>query len=88
MAKAAGTEEVAGVTGPIHDSSAALQEKTAVMPGYGFKTGASAESGTGSTVDAGTSAAGIVGAGLTLAIALAIGFALKLRASARANPGV
>ena len=96
MAKAAGTEEVAGVTGPIHDSSASIQKKTAVMPGYGSKngagatgsTGASGSAGTGSTVDVGRSSAGILGAGLTLAIALAIGFALKLRASSRANPGV
>jgi cobalt/nickel transport system permease protein len=106
MAKAAGTEEVAGVTGPIHDSSASIQQKTAVMPGYGYKnaagaTGATGSTGTGSTgtdstgagatgstVDVGRSSAGILGAGLTLAIALAIGFALKLRASSRANPGV
>jgi cobalt/nickel transport system permease protein len=94
MAKAAGNEEVAGVTGPIHDSSSSLQEKTAVMPGYGYEnaTGATgvsaATAGAGSTVDVGRSSAGILGAGLTLAIALAIGFTLKLRASSRANPGV
>ena len=106
MAKAAGTEQVAGVTGAIHDSSASLQEKTAVMPGYGYKTDASGSDSAGSTdsagvagstdsagvaastVDVGRSSAGILGAGLTLAIAFAIGFALKLRASSRANPGV
>jgi cobalt/nickel transport system permease protein len=105
MAKVTGTEEIAGVSGAsVHNASAALQEKTAFMPDYGFKEaelagetvpegvggvgGAAAEGGTWPAMDPGTSAAGIVGAGLTLAIALAIGFALKLRASARANPGV
>lgn len=94
LAKVTGAEEITGVSGAsVHEASAALQEKTALMPDYGFKgsagdEGGGAEGGTSSTVDAGTSAAGIIGAVLTLAIALAMGFALKLRASARANPGV
>lgn len=94
MTKAAGAAAITGASGAsVHDASAALQEKTAVMPGYGFKESGVGEAGgtggsTNSTVDVGTSAAGIIGAGLTLAIALAMGFALKRRASARTNPGV
>lgn len=100
MTKVAGAAAITGASGAagasgasVHDASAALQNKTALMPDYGFNDSGGgeaggAEGGTSPAVDAGTSAAGIIGAGLTLAIALAMGFALKLRASTRANPGV
>lgn len=99
MTKVAGAAAVTGASGAsVHDASAALQDKTAVMAGYGFKDSGVGEAGgaevggagggASSAVDAGTSAAGLIGAALTLAIALAMGFVLKLRASARANAGV
>lgn len=99
MARVTGTEEITGAsTASAHAASAALQERTAFMPDYGFKTAAETEHGgeggeggeaaAWPAVDAGTSAAGITGAGLTLAVALLIGLALKYRASSRTNPSV
>jgi cobalt/nickel transport system permease protein len=77
MEKVTGRPEIEGAAGTaIHDASASLQEKTAFMPDYGFKSAAGPE-GEATAEDAGTSVAGIVGAAITLAVAALIGLALR-----------
>jgi len=81
-----GSEEVNNPEHGLHSWLASLQEKTAFLPDYGFKTtaeprvetpGASEEAWP--AVEAGTSVAGLVGGALTLALAAMIGFLLKRR---------
>jgi len=80
IAKVAGSAEIEG-TDPIHAMLAQVQEKTAFLPDYGFKApedaGAASEAAPWPAVDPGTSTSGIVGAGIVLAFAAAIGFVLK-----------
>ncbi len=59
-----------------------LQERTAFLPDYGFKKPEGAPEGPGETpswpsVDAGTTVSGLVGGVLVLAMALAIGWAIR-----------
>jgi cobalt/nickel transport system permease protein len=92
MEKVTGKLEIEGTAGAaIHAASAALQERTAFLPDYGFKASAedvgdkavSEEAAPAwPSVDAGTSVAGIVGAAITLAVAALIGLALR-----RKRPG-
>jgi cobalt/nickel transport system permease protein len=81
---------LSGVTGKSHQESTgegghgffeSLQEKTAILPGYGFKAGEGKPSMNDPwpAVDAGTSIAGLIGGAMTLAIALLIGLSLKKR---------
>jgi cobalt/nickel transport system permease protein len=69
----------------IHESLSAIQEKTAVLPDYGFKQGETqADLETGSepawpAVDPGTSVSGIVGGGITLLVIVLIGLFLRRR---------
>jgi cobalt/nickel transport system permease protein len=83
MEKVTGKLEIEGAAGAaVHATSASLQEKTAFMPDYGFKSagGVGEEAAPAwPSVDAGTSVAGIVGAGITLAVAALIGFVLRRR---------
>lgn len=72
IAKVTGKEEFTGAGDGVHGALAAVQEKTAFLPDYGFR-----EAGAGP--NAGTSISGIVGGGLTLALAGLIGFVVKLR---------
>ena len=69
MFKVAGVEELEGPEAGLHHASAALQEKTAFMPDYSFKTARDAVEGEDAAawpaVDAGTSFAGLVGGLLT-----------------------
>jgi len=80
IAKVAGSAEIEG-TGPIHSTLAQVQEKTALLPDYGFKAPKGAEAASEATpwpaVDPGTSTSGIVGAVIVLAFAAAIGWVLK-----------
>lgn len=69
MAKVSGQEELESPEHGIHASLGALQEKTAILPDYGFKGGEGSK--------AGTSTAGVVGGFLTLAVVG--GIALLLR---------
>lgn len=82
MFKTSGKEELESHE-PAHVSLAAIQEKTAILPDYGFKK---AESETAPevwpAVDLGTSVSGLVGGALTLLLAVVIG--LGLRRSKRA----
>jgi cobalt/nickel transport system permease protein len=84
MEKVAGAPEIEGATAALHRSLAAVQEKTAFLPGYGFRIAPGAESEKNGdaqrpAVDAGTSTAGVVGAGITLAVVGLIGLALQKR---------
>jgi len=75
---------------PVHRVLARIQGGTALMPDYGLKvsseSGAAGEDTAPATVDPGTSTAGVVGAGIVLALAAAIGFILKRRAGSN-TPG-
>lgn len=85
MFKTSGQEEIASSEG-IHDSLASIQEKTAILPDYGFKAGADGEESKGTeeaegiwpVVDAGTTVSGIVGGLLTMALAGLVGGVIYL----------
>jgi cobalt/nickel transport system permease protein len=88
MFKTAGTEELDSPPHGIHEALAGLQEKTAFLPDYSFRSEAApgqeaeapAEQETPwPAVDPGTSLSGLVGGALTLVLALLIGIALKRR---------
>lgn len=76
MAKASGKEELESPNG-IHKALASIQEKTAFLPDYAFKTSKEESEASWPAVDTGTSTSGIVGGGMTLALAAAIGFGIK-----------
>lgn len=80
----AGKGEIAVPDSAVRSGLSKLQEKTAVLPDYGFKKGApgpggGSEIGTWPAVDPGTSFSGIVGGAITLSIAWLIGFYLRRR---------
>ncbi|OPZ59797.1 MAG: Fused nickel transport protein NikMN [Deltaproteobacteria bacterium ADurb.Bin510] len=81
MFKTSGSEELAGPADGAHAKLAAVQEKSAFMPDYGFRQSESApaeeESAAWPSVDAGTSVAGLVGGAIVLLLAGLIGFGLK-----------
>ncbi len=85
IAKVTGSEEFASSTSAaVHDALASIQERTAFLPDYGFRQAAAPEEGAeGGTqwpaVSAGTSTAGVIGALITMGVALAIGLALNRR---------
>jgi cobalt/nickel transport system permease protein len=90
MFKTSGNEEMKAPAKGLHKSLALFQEKTAFLPGYGFKAEEGkpekeAESGAlWPAVESGTSVAGLVGGVLTLLVAGLIGFGLKrLRKNAK-----
>jgi len=98
LARVTGRGELAAPQDGVHRRLARLQEKTAVLPDYGFRSSGGKEAGTeagppGETpaaepepwpaVSPGTSVAGLIGGLITLAVAVGIGFALK-RGTARA----
>jgi len=79
IAKVTGKEEVAGASDAVHHRLASIQEKTAFLPDYGFKTtseNSSPEAGW-PAVSTGTSVSGIAGGLITLAAACLAGFALR-----------
>ena len=84
MFRTAGKEELQPPKDKIHETLAALQEKTAILPDYNFKqNSASVETETKEASDswpgisAGKSFAGIIGGILTLAIVFIIGAVLR-----------
>lgn len=84
IAGVTGSEEFAGSSEPLKDASAAVQEKTALLPDYDFRTpeGAEpAESAAWGTPSAGTSVSGLVGAAITLMLAAGVGLLLRRRHS-------
>ncbi|MCJ7596798.1 MAG: energy-coupling factor ABC transporter permease [Desulfobacterales bacterium] len=82
MFRISGKEEVRAPDPGIHATLGRVQEKTALLPGYGFKdpkaSGAEEEE-TWSAVDPGRSVSGLVGGALTLALSILIGLILKKR---------
>lgn len=83
-------EELESPTDGVYGALASLQEKIAILPDYSFKKsavqetkGPAAHEGSAEAGDErlGTSVSGIVGGGLTLAIALFIGFILRRHSS-------
>lgn len=94
IAKVTGRTEGANGSDATHAAAASVQEKTAILPDYGFKSasaadGAAEPAGNTAAADAatawpavspGTSIAGLVGAGLTLIVAALVGLALRRRA--------
>ncbi len=81
--KTSGSEQLDAPPETIHGSLEKVQEKTALLPDYGFKDG----SGTAPVenpeawpaYDGGTTVAGLVGGAITLILAASIGYALKRR---------
>ena len=87
MFKTAGSEELESPDHGAHAFFTRVQEKTAFLPDYGFKTGETKpeadEHPTWRAVDPGTSVSGLVGGALTLLVAFLIGLALKRRSNVR-----
>jgi cobalt/nickel transport system permease protein len=85
LGKASGGEALEPPNEGIHRSLAAVQEKTAILPDYGFRPAGDGSAAGGGrqtawpTVDPGTSVAGIVGGLLTAALVVAAGLALRRR---------
>jgi cobalt/nickel transport system permease protein len=88
MGKTAGQEELEAPTDGVHRSLAAVQEKTALLPDYGFAEAEDAEAADPGTtaaeepwpaVNAGTTVSGLVGAGAVLLAAVIVGAALRQR---------
>jgi len=77
VARIIGAEDVTAPADSIHNTLKRLQEKSSLMPDYGFKLSASDTSA--APHDTATSAAGFLGGLLTLAVSLTIGFFLKRR---------
>lgn len=67
-----GTPELEA-SGGIYDTLSNLQEKTAFLPDYSFKTDSEAKIESNSPINGGTSLSGIIGILLTLAFATSIG---------------
>ncbi len=78
--KTTGTTELEQPEG-IHKTLSGLQEKTAILPDYGFKDGGeednNAESQSWPAVNSGTSVSGLVGGALTLAIVVITGLIIS-----------
>ena len=83
LLKATGQKAPAEPQKGLHAPLGTIQEKTAFLPDYGFKTHeteARAETHKSlPVVDAGTTISGLVGGGLTLIVAALIGYVLKRR---------
>lgn len=82
IAKVTGTEEELVADSDAHQAAADAQAKTAILPDYSLKTG-EGDAPDAANAAAGTSLSGIVGALIVLAVAGALGFALRRRSSAR-----
>jgi cobalt/nickel transport system permease protein len=85
IAKVTGREEFAGRRDAVHARVAMVQEMTALLPDYEFKTAAEESAGGGDAsapwpaVSAGTSLSGLAGGLMTLLLAGLTGLALKAR---------
>jgi len=83
MFRTSGSLELETPESGIYHSLAGIQEKTAILPDYGFKQSPDTveEEGTESwpAVSAGTTISGFVGSILTLILAILLGFAFKRR---------
>ncbi|MBN1868850.1 energy-coupling factor ABC transporter permease [Candidatus Sumerlaeota bacterium] len=88
IAKVSGSEEVAGASVGVHERLAQVQETTAFLPDYGFKSNeteaaleesSASESEAWPAVDAGTSVSGLIGGTIAFLLAGIVGFGLKRR---------
>lgn len=83
MFRTAGVEELNGPELGIHSLLSEFQKKTAFLPDYNFRITENApgqqEGDSWPAVNSGTSLSGLVGGGLTLLLAVLVGFALKRR---------
>lgn len=76
--KTSGHPELETADTPVYSSFETIQNKTAFLPDYDFPAGeGSAESAAAGPVNPGTSVSGVVGGGITLAMAALIGYGLK-----------
>ena len=90
LEKASGSAEVEAPVNGIHEKLASVQEKTALLPDYGFKTAASEAPEDGGAhdagsaenswpaVQAGTSVSGVVGGCLTLLLVFVVSWLVKM----------
>jgi cobalt/nickel transport system permease protein len=83
MMRVSGKEELETPEKGIHASLSEIQEKTAILPDYGFKKtddepAEESDEATWPAVDIGTSVSGIVGGAFTLLLAVGVGAAVKL----------
>lgn len=85
MAKTSGQEELAAPTDGMHQLLAGIQEKTAFLPNYAFRSNEHEpvpqveKPPSWPAVDAGTTVSGLVGGSLTLILAIALGFMFRKR---------
>lgn len=82
MARTLGQEELEG-SGSVHETLSGVQEKTALLPDYGFRASGEATGDAGAeaawpAVSGGTSVSGLVGGLLTLVLAGVIGLGVNL----------
>jgi len=84
MFRTSGKEELGPPADAIHDNLARVQEQTAFLPDYGFKspaepegTAQAAEAETWPSISAGTSVSGIIGGTMVLILASCIGLILR-----------
>jgi len=88
MSRTSGKEELNSPADRVHPWLSGLQQKTAFLPDYGFKSPPGKDEAKGEeaeawpAVDAGTSLSGLVGSALVLLVAALIGFVLRHRRSA------
>ena len=89
MAKASGQEELAPPPSPLYTKLAAIQEQTALLPDYSFRSSAIQTDVDEKSVLSwpavapGTTTSGLVGGSLTLLLAVVIGWAFRRRGIAR-----
>jgi cobalt/nickel transport system permease protein len=84
LEKTAGQAALAAPETGAHPFLAGIQERIAVLPDYSFRTDEPKPEATSwPAVDKGVSTSGLVGGGLTLALAAAIGFLFRKRSTAR-----
>jgi cobalt/nickel transport system permease protein len=81
MSRISGQGELESHQDKVHKFLSSLQEKTSMLPDYGFKAAATSESGGNASswpgINIGTSLSGIVGSILTLAAVFLLGVLLK-----------
>jgi cobalt/nickel transport system permease protein len=83
IGKLTGKGELPGQGQGVSAAARSLQEKTALLPDYGFKpaegrTKGKEEVSPWPNLDAGTSASGLIGAGLVLAMTIGIGWIIRV----------
>jgi len=78
VANAAGKEELSARSDGVHETLHNVQQRTALLPDYDFPNKGDAQTAqTTATINAGTSASGLIGGAVTLLIAAAAGLLLR-----------